>query len=283
MRWISFLFIILFLSTSLVQAQSLLKRKRAKQLLASFGTGFSSYFGELNNQRDKLDTKLNIDGGLQMQVYRNLHLRANILWFQLEGNDVEADDDGRAKRNLSFRSNNFELSFTGTISLFDDGYRYYQRKNINPFLSFGLGVTWFNPAAKLDGTWYLLRPLKTEGTKYGPFTVVIPFGAGMKFKASNFINFAIEGLYRITFTDYLDDVSTNYIDQSSFSDPLASSLADRRPEISLPPRPAGNKRGNPNQKDGYFILSLKGEYYIPYGKLFKAKKRKGKIKRPKFR
>jgi hypothetical protein len=78
-----------------------------------------------------------------------------------------------------------------------------------------------------------------------------------------FLNVAIESGHRITFTDYLDDVSTVYKDQASFSDPIAAALADRKPELGLPGRPTGSIRGNPDKNDGYMLLNVKFEYYLP--------------------
>ena len=53
----------------------------------------------------------------------------------------------------------------------------------------------------------------------------------------------IDGTQRFSFTDYLDDISTVYLDNTSFTDPIAAQLADRGPEISEELRPAGAKRG----------------------------------------
>jgi len=39
----------------------------------------------------------------------------------------------------------------------------------------------------------------------------------------------LEGEYRLIFTDYLDNVSTEYQDPNSFGDPNAAALADRGP------------------------------------------------------
>ena len=71
----------------------------------------------------------------------------------------------------------------------------------------------------------------------------------MKINVTKILNFAVEGGFRYTFSDYLDDVSTQYIDNASISDPSAQALADRGPEIGLAVKPAGSKRGNPDVND----------------------------------
>jgi hypothetical protein len=58
-------------------------------------------------------------------------------------------------------------------------------------------------------------------------------------------------------------VSTVHKDPASFSNPIAAALADRRPELGLAALPAGSQRGDPSKKDGYFLLNVKIEYYLP--------------------
>jgi len=67
----------------------------------------------------------------------------------------------------------------------------------------------------------------------------------------------LEISYRFSFTDYLDDVSTNYRDPLSFSNPIAAALADRRPEIGLDKAPTGTPRGNSKTNDGYLLFGVK--------------------------
>src|SRR5690606_5777613 len=156
-----------------------------------------------------------------------------------------------------------EFNTVGVFSLFSDNIKYYQRSKFNPYAVFGIGVTTVNPQAFYEGEWYKLRGLMTEGEDYAGAALVIPFGAGVKFKVTNEFNMALEAVYRVTFTDYLDDVSTVYVPQSDFTDPIAAALADRRPEVDLPHARPGAIRGGPDSNDGYFIFSLKGTYYLP--------------------
>jgi len=75
------------------------------------------------------------------------------------------------------------------------------------------------------GKWVKLRPLGTEGqystldptdANYGikPYKVAqiaIPFGIGIRLKLNQVMDFSAEWGFRYTFTDYLDDVSRNYV------------------------------------------------------------------------
>jgi hypothetical protein len=69
--------------------------------------------------------------------------------------------------------------------------------------------------------------------------------------------------WRILFTDYLDDVSSVYKDNASFTDPIAKALADRRVELGYPVAAAGGVRGGPKYNDAYMLLNVKMEYYLP--------------------
>lgn len=269
-------------------AQSFYSIKRDRHWIASVGTGTSSYFGELSNDSDYIDAKLNLNFGLQYFISERISVRSEITWFQLSGDDAEADTQGRVNRNLSFVSNNYELNIQGIINLFPKGQRFYQRKPINAYAFVGLGLVNYNPRGEVPNIEYngsllaeagdkvALRPLQTEGVKYGSFSLVIPMGLGVKLKAGPFFNIALEGGFRKTFTDYLDDVSTVYADRSGESE-LAIAMADKRWALTnvLEPRPSGSIRGNPEADDAYFIMNVKVEYFLPATFLSgKNKKRK---------
>jgi len=235
-------------------------------LILVAGTGSSSYFGELKNDGDYLDPKLNINAGLQYFFTPRISARAEATWFTLKGADSEADDESRKERNLSFSSNNVELALTGAISFFPQGNRYYRRPGFNIYGFGGLGVTYFNPTTEYQGEKYALQPLATEGVSYSRVALVLPFGLGARLKLTPFLNLSIEGGYRKTFTDYLDDVSTVHLGAAAFSDPIAGALSDRRPELNelgVVAVAPGTKRGSPDNNDGYFLLNAKFEYYLP--------------------
>ena len=181
----------------------------------------------------------------------------------------------RYQRNLHFRSPIREFSFLiefhpmnilskkkPTASLF------------SPYFIGGISLFQFNPQANYEGSWVDLEPLKTEGQGFKDYPhrnsyrlkqAAIPLGLGLRYEVSAIINLRLELNYRILFTDYLDDVSTNYIDPTLFDkylDPsqarVAKKLADRRP--GLDPNfigKEGEKRGNPSNNDAWLSLNLK--------------------------
>lgn len=260
----------LTLLPELASGQSFYAVRRPRTLVASIGTGTSSYFGELKNDGDYIDARPSINLGLQVFVNRRISLRSEITWFQLAGSDSKANDD-RIERNLNFRANNFEINVAGLINLSPHGRRYYQRPPLNLYGFLGFGLIYSNPKAEFQGDYVSLPELETEGISYSTFQPVVPFGLGLRIKSGPFFNIAIEGGYRLTFTDYLDDVSsTRYPDPASLSSDLSRTLSDRRAEYyssigeSYTPQPNVGKRGNPTTNDGYFLLNIKVEYYLPF-------------------
>jgi hypothetical protein len=268
MKRIYLLTLVLVSLTILAEAQSFYSVRRNRSLIFSAGTGTATYFGELKNDGDIIDAKPNLNVGLQYFVSPRVALRGEVSWFQLTGTDAEADGGGRQFRNLSFVSNNYEIGLTGAFNLFPLGSRYYQRPTFNAYAFAGLGLLYFNPVAELNGVKHSLQPLMTEGVEYNRFQFVIPYGLGVKLKVGPFFNLALEGGYRMTFTDYLDDVSTVHPDKSTWTNPVAIALSDRGPEVGAAPRLVGSIRGNPEKNDGYFLMNVKIEYYLPTNFLF---------------
>ncbi|UII31637.1 DUF6089 family protein [Fulvivirga ulvae] len=263
--------------TELAYSQSFFRFSGGRDAIVSLGTGTSTYFGDLKDPGEYMDAKPSLNVGMQYFFNPRISARAEMTWFRLKGDDRDADVNGRILRNLSFRSDNLEFNVVGIINAFPNGARFYQRPQFNPYGFLGVALLYFNPKGEVPSTdwdgndlqkagkYIALQPLQTEGVNYSRLAIVIPFGAGIKYKASPFINIAIEGGYRLTFTDYLDDVSTTYQLHSSIEDPLVQAMADKRHELDLPPLglEPDHIRGNPNNNDGYFLFNVKVEYYLP--------------------
>jgi hypothetical protein len=180
----------------------------------------------------------------------------------------------RYLRNLHFRSTIIELAIMSELHLLPIINKNRDLPLLSPYLIAGIGFFNYNPQARLNHVWIDLRPLHTEGqgfkeypglAAYKPVSWCIPVGAGIKYDVSDLVNLRFEILYRLTGTDYLDDVSNRYIVPSLFSNylsstasALAAKLADRSAEL-----PGGIKnnnndiRGNAVNKDAYFSCMLK--------------------------
>jgi hypothetical protein len=122
------------------------------------------------------------------------------------------------------------------------------------------------PATGLDnqplaeaGEWVNLRKLGTEGqyadllptdANYGlkPYNLIqvaIPIGIGARFKVHDVIDFSVELGFRYLFTDYVDDVSRNYVDLGVLDSELARALSYRSNELSsdIPHEPVTARNG----------------------------------------
>ncbi len=196
----------------------------------------------------------------------------------------------RKQRNLDFKTTVLEgyvaLEIFPTMMLKLSEYE----PRLRPYALAGIGFFKFNPKGSLtdaagNKSWYYLQPLRLEGqgmTEY-PYSkpykltqVNIPIGAGLKYYASDRLNLSAELLYRKTFTDYIDDVSTKYIDASVYNKylpaqeaALATQLSDKSIGIIYPGMtryPANTQRGDTKNGDTYFSIMMKiglrlGEIY----------------------
>ena len=230
--------------------------------------------------------------GAFVTVYPNswMGLRFAGQLTKLSGNDQEialrnSDEGWRKERNLDFRTNVWEAY--GALELYPLSYlnRYDEEYDptFKPYAFAGVGVFNFNPEGSLtDGAgntrWYKLHPLRTEGQGMAeypeskPYKLTqlnVPFGAGVKIKINSRFYTGTEILYRHTFTDYIDDVSTTYIDPNHFNNYLSLADATIATQISDKMIPIyttwlttnryapGTQRGNPKRNDDYFSCVLK--------------------------
>ena len=177
---------------------------------------------------------------------------------------------GRYERNLSFKSTVTEIQLVAEVHpFFFKAYEEGEAPFWSPYAVAGIGYFSFNPQAYLNGQWHYLHPLRTEGQGFAEYPdrkvytlnqLSIPLGVGVKYEVSSTINARLEMVYRVLFTDYLDDASNkDYIDPALFTNylsgtqvSLAQQLYDRR--ISTV---KNNQRGDPKDNDAFFTIQLK--------------------------
>jgi len=157
--------------------------------------------------------------------------------------------------------------------------------NFTPYVTFGIGVFNYDPFAMLTGQKYFLRPLNTEGQgsslypdrkPYGSMAFSIPLGFGFKYCINESINVGFEIVHRVTGTDYLDDVSSIYVDQNVLlqaKGAKAVEMAYRGDEIQggLPYPNHGEQRGTPSEMDWYYFFGVNFEIkFSAFAHLFKG-------------
>ncbi|MEI9944745.1 MAG: hypothetical protein WDN26_11050 [Chitinophagaceae bacterium] len=217
----------------------------------------------------------------------------------LEGSDAEAPNKGgaevdRLERNLSFKSSILEAYVAAEIypTVFFENYDGLLHK-FRPYGIIGIGVYKFNPKAKdADGKWVALQPLRLEGQgmaeypdrkEYKLVQKEIPMGFGFKYFLKDNMYVGMEVVHRKLFTDYVDDVSTGYIDNNLFANYLptvedvtrANNLFYRGTYTSAVSNP-GNiqtfQRGDPTENDAFFSTILKIGWRLNTGEAGRIKK-----------
>lgn len=228
--------------------------------------GVSSYKGDLNEslfQTENFHPAI----GLVFRRCFNSHWSFALtgMYGRISAEDSLSDDAFKRNRNLSFRSTVLELSGRFEFNFFP-----FQTSNpasfsATPYIFAGVAAYTFNPKALLNDEWIELQPLATEGQgssaypdrkKYNRIQISLPIGGGFKIRFNKRFGMGIEMAARKTYTDYLDDVSTTYVDKAilaSNGGPEAVILADR----SLTADIASNKqRGIAGNNDWYMFTMV---------------------------
>jgi hypothetical protein len=188
---------------------------------------------------------------------------------------VAASTFGRYERNLSFKSKITDIQLAMEVHpLFFKDYGNEDPPRISPYAVLGVGYYSFDPQAKLNGNWIALQPLRTEGQGFREYKGTEPYklkqinvaaGAGVKYEINSLLNARLEIVHRFLSTDYLDDVSTVFIDPSLFANYLPANLAtfarqlyNRRGELNPnDATPINDQRGDPRDNDAFFSIQLK--------------------------
>jgi len=252
-----FLFILFLLNVSFVPAQ---------RVFIGVAGGLSNYNGDL---LDKLYHNKLTNGFIGLTVHYELQdqilIRGSYNFARVNGSDIYSDKEELRMRNLHFESAISEFSIVGEYYLFN----LYERR-FSPYGFVGLGLFHFDPYA-YDSTGHkvFLKPLSTEGQgiypdkkPYSLWQPTIPFGGGVKFAITENLRIGFEIGLRKLFTDYLDDVSTNYPDKNDLLAARGQTAVDfsyRGDEI-----PGGDaafptkqtQRGGAKQKDMYYFTGL---------------------------
>ncbi len=256
--------------------------------------GGSNYMGEFTDGYMPLWNKTKFAGGLICRYNYGPYLtfKGTAIYGKIEGSDKNfASDAYRGRRNLSFKSDIVEFSVQAEWNI-----RGYEQTKASygwsPYLFAGVSVFRFNPKAQFnyqsymmdaslqaqDGDWIELQPLGTEGQettkfndkrRYSLTQLSVPVGLGAKWQLDDYWAFGFEFGVRKTFTDYLDDVSSIYVDNiivGGASGPMAVALKDRSMEVGQTPFENGDVRGNSATKDWYVIGGLTLTYRIHGGR-----------------
>lgn len=270
-----------------------------KSTYLSFFFGPSNYLGDLGGNSgigrkfiyDNSFKKRTFFYGFSLTYMKNeaIGMRASYTVGNIAGSDFDvyyqSENDNaysRYKRNLDFRSKISEGSLL--LEVFPFKFVNYHKSihqwNLQPYLMGGIGVFKFNPQGSYfdpiadDYIWVDLAPLRTEGQGmpeypsrevYKLTQANFPFGAGLRYETGAKTSLSVEFIGRGLSTDYLDDVSTNYIDPNLFSKYLNAEDAELARQLSNKsnlidpdaPYQAGSQRGNSKYNDFYYSFNVK--------------------------
>jgi len=214
-----------------------------------FGIGTSSYYGDMASYSTPFRStfgmmRWSVTGNYTRHFTPRFAARASFTYARIVGDDYKMSKNDptniRFARNLSFRNDLKEFAVVGIYKLTPDNRSYDRRPQFSAYLFGGIAAVAHNPKSldTLKGNWVKLQPLGTEGQgrpgyakPYSLIQLAIPLGVGVRYKINDRFDIGAELGFRITFTDYLDDVAGNYADQGVFADnPLALKMANRSGE-----------------------------------------------------
>ncbi len=230
----------------------------------SVGVGAASYLGDLI-QGNKLYAQpgLTFSGAISYAFTNKLAARFDVGFQKIKAGDSE-NTGAHKDRNLSFKSTVFDFALSGEYTILN-----LENFTVSPYISAGVGVMAFSPSAEdATGKKTLLRELGTEGQGlagypdfYSSAAVIFPLGIGVKYPINEKIMLSLDFTYRITRTDYLDDVSTVYPDKVLLDarNPVTATFTWRGNEVGSGAYPKNRtlSRGNPKNNDAYYTTQLK--------------------------
>jgi hypothetical protein len=222
-----------------------------------------NYFGDLvpRNTAASFDlsfTRPSLGAEWRYRFHQNMFFRGSFMWGRIRGSDSDSADPNDPKdegakfrhaRNLNFRNDIKELSAIVSFDLFSNYGTFLNRQRFTPYVFAGVAAFHHNPrglAPDTDrdgnplpeaGQWVELRPLGTEGQyddtyypdvkPYSNFQVAFPGGIGIRWLLDKRWDLEAELTYRYLITDYIDDVSGDFVDLGVLDGQLAKTMADR--------------------------------------------------------
>ena len=216
--------------------------------------------------------------------------------FLGDTDDASINKD-RVARNAHFRNRIYEGSVRvqGIVWARPNMLPYQFRRNVSGELYGIAGLTYFrhNPQARITqeaaeyqyseglistdpnsfdyNLWYDLRDYQTEGVAYSKSSVAIPMGVGAAFTLNKNWRLALEMVWSLTFTDFIDDVSTTYGDPETMDDigrvlsspthlEIINTLGISDPETYIQNHQYSESfispRGNPGRNDAFGTLQV---------------------------
>ncbi len=272
-----------------------------------FRFGGANYLGDIGGKnlprRDLVvdmhlpSTRWAVGGFIRKRKNKKLAFTSTFDYIRIQGTDQLTTYFPRRARNLTFKNDMFELAARAEYTLYynsDLSNQGYFNPDMKIYVFGGVAGLFTNPkglmnyyAAQnysrasgedLEGKWIALRKYRTEGQEnvYSAAAIAVPMGIGMYFTYMKKWRIGWEYSWRMTFTDYLDDISGTFPDPTvikaanpeefqlvssylyhSFDEGYVGSSETNPtniPETNFSTK--GSPRGNPLNNDSYMTFQL---------------------------
>jgi hypothetical protein len=231
-------------------------------------TGSTIYFGDLAQSTIALyvpNARPNIGFRVGYNVSKLFRVEFSQNNMLITGDDDRASTVGKLRgtnldRGLSFRTWIYDLGISAEYRL----EKFDKTSNIVPSIYAGVCGYYFDPQAKVDGVYYSLRTVGTEGQTsngstyaYGRFGISIPIGIKLTRHINKLTLVSVSYTYNKLFTDYLDDVSTGVFQSDEDLIKYNSDLNNVAVKLGNPNGiSAGLQRSSSGDFDGYSYFGI---------------------------
>jgi Domain of unknown function (DUF6089) len=260
-----------------------------------FSIGATNYLGEFGGGEGEREgfvkdmklgfTRWTLGGFYRTRVSNKIAVKGALNYIRLTGDDAKTGNPARRGRNLNFKNDMYELLVTGEYYFYkvnDVGGTGRYSTDFNLYLFGGIGAFYSNPKGQTDGgEWVALKPLQTEGQSYSNINLTLPLGIGFYYTLNRRYRLGMEISWRTTFTDYIDDASTTYVNgYDGISNKTTQAVLDEINAesggdpivLELRHYDVGRKRGDPSNNDSYMTATVNFSWAIRgKSKFYKAK------------
>lgn len=236
------------------------KAQRAEVGIVAGGAG---YIGDLNQYNLTKISGITAGAFAKVNFTPFIGLGLHYNYGKIKANDLNSSNQQFKDRALNFNTSLHEVSLIADVN-FLDAFSPISKKRFTPYVFAGIGGVYFKTKATYASRTYVLSDLQTNadinGTpiKYKPYAITIPYGAGIKYRLTNYLTLSSQIGYRTALTDYLDDVGGYYTGSGTPDDPSIIGGAGR----------IGTQRGDLRKRDTYMFVSIGISYTFVSQKCF---------------
>lgn len=171
-------------------------------------------------------TRWNVGATMTRHLSPNFSASLGLNYIRIAGDDnyfpAVGYWDANFTRNLHFRNDIKEISLVGIYEIGGNPENNLKRNAVSPYVFLGVAGFLHAPDAReqamssgtsaVNGPWVSERGrnlsfYQNEGVAYSLAGISIPFGVGMRYKLNDNMDLGFDFSYRVSLTDYLDDVT----------------------------------------------------------------------------